>query len=107
MTPDDKSKSYRGQFLLLASVSAAFGAFEVATGRTTTGVFFLLLSVVLGLRIVGKLPPKRFARMQEERMAICPRCHQRKLTADPDERTLRYCWACGATVDASDAVVSP
>ena len=93
--------------MVLAAMSVVFGAFEVTTGATATGVFFLLLSAVLGLRIAGKLPPRRFARMEDEGTVICPRCHEHKLTADPDERNLRYCWGCGATVDASDAVLSP
>jgi cytochrome c553 len=107
VTPDGKSKSYWGQFFVLAIASLAVGAYEVATGATTTGFFLLLLSVVLCPRIAGKLPPKRFARMEEAGTVICPRCHERKLTADPDESYPRYCWGCGATVDSSDVVVSP
>jgi hypothetical protein len=107
VTQDDKSKSYRNQFVVLAVAALAVGAYDIAAGATTTGLFLLLLSVVLCLRIAGKLPSKRFARMEDAGTVICPRCHERKLTADPDESNLRYCWGCGATVDSSDAIVSP
>src|SRR5437868_6738959 len=94
--------SCRREFTFMAIAFAVIGGAQLVGGAYTTGVFTLVLAVVIALRPIGVIPSSGLLRRGDE-LSVCPRCGERKLAPDLDPCRVRHCWGCGTDVSASGA----
>jgi hypothetical protein len=92
----------RREFTFMAFAFAIIGGVQLVGGAYTTGVFTLVLAVVVALRAVGVIPSSGLLRRRDG-LSVCPRCGERKLAPDLDHSGVRHCWGCGADISASSA----